>query len=115
MRYLYLLTILFFASHLKAASPQVHYIVEPPKSMEQAIEMLQEATLQSEVALKEDDMHELHEISYRLEAAVAYINTQMQMVAEEVEVMHKASEHKDSEKAQGAYNAFAPTVQALSK
>lgn len=46
------------------------------------------------------DLHEIHELTYTMEDALAYITKSIYTVAEDLEAVHQATEYADAEKVQ---------------
>lgn len=77
-----------------------HFKGEPSKTLDQALANLAayneklSAVIGNET-LTPQQMHEVHVLTYTLENAVARIDDELEEIAENLEAVHKASEHAD--------------------
>lgn len=114
MKTLILTLSLFWGAAALADDRQAHYQPTIPKGYNQALSQLEQASSQAQTARNQADLRAMHEASYDMEAALEVMQTELNTIAQEVELMHKASERNQKTHAYEALEAFAPKIQALS-
>lgn len=96
-----------------------HFQGEEPQSLAHAKMMVQHSHQQIEALLRKEkltteEIHELHELTYSLENAVAFIQEDMKGAADALETLHKASETYDPKKARDAAKLYLDAAKVLS-
>lgn len=71
--------------------------------------------LTSQANLTAQDMVKIHELTYTLENAVAYLKGSLEQVAVDLEEVHKASERLDQKTIQASGRKYLTTTSALLK
>lgn len=86
---------LSFATSALAESP-AHFEGQTFTDISQAVKVFNDYNKRFEEKLEGElnglDLHEIHELTYTMENAVAYITQSMYTVAEELEAVHQATE-----------------------
>ena len=86
---------LSFASNVFAESP-AHFEGQTFTDLSEAVKVFNDYNKRFENKLEGElnglDLHEIHELTYTMENAVAYITQSMYTVAEELEAVHQATE-----------------------
>lgn len=112
-----------FASFMGAALADEkfqHYEPKPSETLEEAVNNLSEYNgLMTEVLdreeLSDDDMEQIHQLTYTLEVALAKITEEMSGVAATLEEVHLASEERNEAKLRGNAQVYLETTQTVVK
>ena len=99
---LMLATSLMSLSQIAFSETAKHFEGKSLESIEEALEVFKEYNEQFEAklntALDPLALHEIHEMSYTMENALGYIANTINTIAEDLESVHKASEHANPER-----------------
>lgn len=96
-----------------------HFQGEEPQSLAHAKMMVQQSHQQIEALLRNEkltteEIHELHELTYSLENAVAFIQEDIKNAADALETLHKASETYDPKKTRDSAKVYLQAAKVLS-
>ncbi len=97
-----------------------HYEPKPSETLEEAVKNLSEynnlmADVLSRETLSDDDMEQIHQLTYTLEVALAKITDEMSGVAATLEQVHLASEERNEGKLRGNAEVYLETTQTVVK
>jgi len=97
-----LVAVLAFSPITQASDRPDHFEGEPAASLEQALVNLTEHNARLATVLEKDslapaDHDEIHQLTYTLENALKRIDGELDGMAEKLELIHEASEERDSE------------------
>ncbi len=112
-----MLSAVFVAAAFADETP-THYAAEPSETLQEAVTNFISYTDRVEAVLArdpltDDDMEEVHELTYTLEDALARINKDMAALPEVLETLHLASEGDDAKAMKDAADAFLITAKAF--
>lgn len=95
-----------------------HFEGEPSETLEEAVKNFSEYNKKLAFILEKDgltnqDIVEVHQLTYTLENALAKINDEMEELAETLEELHLASEKADGEKVKNKGTSYLNTAQTV--
>lgn len=111
---------LLLASHSLASERYEHFKGQPSENLPQALHNLAEynqklQALLAKPAFDEHDLHEVHALTYTLENALGRIDSELKVIAADLEAVHKASEHNDPAKVRQHGQAYLQGSQPLQR
>lgn len=105
--------LLALADSAAARDKQIHYQVTPPADYPSAQVMLIEASREAQAAAQDRDTRRIHAISYKMEAALDVMQSQLDRLKTDVEQMHQASEKQDMDEAANRLEAIADQLEQI--
>ena len=94
-------SLLALSAFASGAGNYQHHEGKPAETLEQAVTNFSEYNHKLEAilngAVSDNDMHDVHELTYTLENALEKINEELAELAETLEELHQASERMDRE------------------
>jgi len=88
-----------------------HYEAKPSETLEDAVKNFSEynkklAEVLSREKLSDNDMEEVHQLTYTLEVALAKINEEMSGIVDTLEEVHLSSEERNEAKLRGVSQVY---------
>lgn len=110
---------LVLSSTALANQPVKHYKGEPSETLMQAVANFSEYNQKLKAILKQDltqeNMGQIHQLSYTLENAIAKMKEEINTMADNLEAVHIASETMDTETTKTKGKAYLETAGTLIK